>query len=149
VSNGALARTSTCIRAPTVTKPIVAIRYEGKDPWRRQHKLGQYLGRPGRVNVLFSTCVPTNLACVLSKCASCRKTHRRLYDHVVFVPFETLRAHPASNQGGPLNARGIRSRPEVQFSPNWGRMLATTCVQSSPVLPCVETLLSDATSLSL
>ena len=149
MSNGALARSSTCIRASSLTKPIVAIRYESKDPWRRQRKLGQYLGRPGRINVLFSSCVHTNLACVLSKCASCRKTHRRLYDHVVFVPFEKLRANPASNQRGPLNETGTRSRHEVNMTTFSGRMLATTCVQSSPVLPCVETLLSDATSLSL
>ena len=129
---GALARTSTCIRASSLSKPIVASRYESKDAWRRQHKLGQYLGRPGRVNVLFSTCVPTNLACVLSKCASCRKTHWRLYDHVVFVPFEKLRANPASNQRGPLNESGSRSRHEVQITTMLGRMHATTCVRGAP-----------------
>ena len=133
VSNGAHARTSTCIRASSLPKPIVASRYESKNQWRRrQHKLGQCFGRPGRFNVLFSTCVHTNLARVLSKYVACRKTHRRFYAHVVFVPFEKLRANPASNQRGPLNESGSRSRHEDQITTILDCMHATTCVRGAP-----------------
>jgi hypothetical protein len=113
MSNKILARTSTCTRTSAFTESIVAIRYESKDPWRKQRKLRECKRRAGRFNVVISiSCLQIRLVC--SQIAyHAAQIQSRLYDHNVFVQLEKLRAHPASNARGPLNE-------------SWHEMLATS-----------------------
>jgi hypothetical protein len=113
MSNKILARTSTCTRTSALTEPIVAIRYESKDPWRKQRKRRECKRRAGRFNVVIS------ISCLQTRRVCCQIAHHaaqiqsRLYDHNVFVPLEKLRAHPASNGRGPLNESWHEMWPRV------------------------------------
>jgi hypothetical protein len=97
--------------------------------------------------------VVISISCLQTRRVCCQIAHHaaqiqsRLYDHNVFVSLEMLRAHPASNERGPLNEGGHAMWPLVSNLHTAATLHSNHLRQKRLVVFGLHTRPSDTTSV--